>query len=313
MLTGHPAGVLSLGGVSATAEHERGLGTFGLGLGVTGRLSLYVTVPIVMVRSRYQMTYDTTGASVGLNPAHPSLGSSAGQASATTFFSQFDSAMAALATRTTRGDYASDPTTLALARQTLTDGAALRSALYALLIDPKRAMPVLPTATSADGVALLARITAFRNAFGDQLGVGGFTAAPTLPTAPLSSADFNALLTSKDGFGLAAQDDRPRTALGDVEAGLTYQLLQRGQLGDRWLSVWTRGSVRFPNGSLPRATQLFDQGTGDRQFAAEVSGIVEFGRGAFGVRSELTYTHPFARVLLGTIGGTGPAAGADIP
>lgn len=302
-LTGHSTGVLSLGGVRATAEHERGVGTIGLGLGVTSRLSLFVTVPIVMVRSRYQMTYDTVGASVGLNPSHPSLGNSAGQATAVTFFSQFDTAMSTLAARTARGDFANDPTTLALARQMLTDGATLRSTLYALLIDPTRAMPVLPTATSSDGIALLARITSFRNAFGDQLGVSGFTAAPTLPNAPLSSRDFNTLLTSKDGFGLAAPDDRPRTALGDIEAGLAFQLLRRGLLGDRWLSLWTRGLIRFPNGSLPRATQLFDQGTGDRQFDAEFSGIVEFGRGALGLRSELTYTHQFARVLLGTIGG----------
>jgi len=61
-VTGHPSGILSLGGASVTAEHERGVGTIGLGLGITSRLSLFMTVPIVMVRSRYQMTYDTTGA-----------------------------------------------------------------------------------------------------------------------------------------------------------------------------------------------------------------------------------------------------------
>lgn len=302
-LTGQPTGILSLGGASVTAEHERGVGTIGLGLGITSRVSLFMTVPIVMVRSRYQMTYDTTGASIGLNPAHPSFGNASGQAGAATFFSQFDSALSTLATRERRGDYANDPTTLALARQTLTDGASLRSALYGLLSDPTHAMPVLPTASSSDGLALLARIASFRNTFSDRLGVSGFTAAPTLPGAPLSSQAFNALLTSADGFGLGTPDDRPRTALGDIEAGLALQLLQRGALGDRWMSVWTRGLIRFPNGSLPRATQLFDQGTGDRQFDAEFSGIVEFGRGSLGLRSELTYTHQFARAMMGTIGG----------
>ncbi len=302
-LTGQAAGVLSLGGVSASVEHERGVGTIGLGLGITSRLSLFMTVPIVMVRSRYQLTYDTTGASVGLNPSHPSLGNSAGQTGAAIFFSQFDSALTTLAVRERRGDYANDPATLSLARQTLSDGASLRRALFTLLSDPTHAMPVLPTASSGDGVALLAKIASFRSTFGERLGVSGFTAAPTLPSAPLSSQAFNALLTSADGFGLAAPDDRPRTALGDIEAGLALQLVQRGALGDRWLSAWARGLVRFPNGSPPRVTQLFDQGTGDRQFDAEFSGIAELGRGSLGLRAEITYTHQFARAVMGTIGG----------
>ena len=302
-LTGESAGVLSLGGVSATAEHERGVGTFGLGLGITSRLSIFMTVPIVMVRTRYQLTYDETGASVGLNPSHPSLGNSSGQAEAAAFFSEFDSAMSRLAARADGGDFANDPALLTLARQTLADGVGLRSALHDLLVDPARAMPVLPTATSSDGIALLTRINSFRNVFGDQLGVTGFTTVPLLPAAPLSPQTFNALLTSPDGFGRATPDDRPRTALGDIEAGLAMQLVQRGELGDRWLSVWARGLMRFPNGSPPRATQLFDQGTGDRQFDAELSGIVEVGRGALGLRNELTYTHQFARTLLESIGG----------
>jgi hypothetical protein len=301
-LTGRAAGAFSLGGLTATAEQERGIGTLGLGLGVSSRISLFMTVPIVMVRSRYQMSYDTTGATVGLNPSHPSLGNSAGQAQATAFFVQFDTALSTLAAKVVRGDFVNTPATLALAQQTLTDGAALRSALYLLLADPTRAMPVLPTAASADGTALLARIASFRNSFSSQFGVNGFTASPALPDAPLTSQAFNTLLTSPDGFGRAVADDRPRTALGDIEAGVAVQWLQRGTLGDRWLSVWSRGLVRFPNGSLPRATQLFDQGTGDRQFDAELSGIVEVGRGAFGLRSEVTYTHQFARVMLGTIG-----------
>ncbi len=301
-LTGAATVPLSLGGISAIAEQERGLGTIGLGLGVTSRISLFMTVPFVMVRSRYQMTYDTTGASVGLNPAHPSFGNVSGQAQATAFFTQFDTALATLTAKVGAGDYSGDPTTLALARQTLTDGATLRSALYSLLVDPRLAMPVLPTAASSEGTALLARINAFRNRFENQLGVGGFTDDPALPQAPLTSQGFDQLLTSPDGFGRAVADDRPRTALGDIEAGVAVQWLQRGTLGDRWLSVWTRGLMRFPNGSLPRSTQLFDQGTGDRQFDAEFSGIVELGTGSFGLRSELTYTHQFARVMPGTIG-----------
>jgi hypothetical protein len=302
-ITGQSSGILSLGGLSATAEQEHGLGTIGLALGVTSRVTLFATLPIVMVRSRYTMAYDPSTATVGLNPAHPSLGNATGQSQATLFFNQLDTALATLAAKVSRGDFAGDPATLALAQQTLTDGTALRSGLFTLLVDPRRAMPVLPTATSADGTALLARIASFRNTFGDRLGVNGFTASPELPSAPLTSQGFNALLTSPDGFGRAAADDRPRTTIGDLEAGVAVELYHRGTIGDRWLSVWTRGLVRFPNGSLPRATQLFDQGTGDRQFDAEISGLVEFGKGSLGLRGEATYRRQVARVLLGTIGG----------
>ncbi|MEP6590139.1 MAG: hypothetical protein ABJC19_03055 [Gemmatimonadota bacterium] len=294
-LLGRPATATRLGGLTTTAELQRGVGTIGLALGITRRITIFGTVPIVSVRSQHAIGYNPDGSTVGANPADPTLGSAAGRVQTAAFFDSFDAALATLAQRYTRGDYTSDPTKQALAQQTLTNAPLLRNSLYALLSDSATASAVLPTGSSADGSALLGQIGAVRNTLTNDLGISSFTGAPALPTVPLDSAGFTALLSSPTGFDLAAPEDRPLVGIGDIEGGVTAELLQRGHPGEAsWLGLWVQGLGRFRTGQLPRANYLFDQGTGDRQLDAEVAAIVELGRHRLGLRAEGRYTMQLA-------------------
>ncbi len=285
-LLGRPAAAASLGGVTTIAERQRGVGTIGLGWGITRRITLAARLPIVSVRTQVQLTHDPSGATLGLNPGDPFLGSVAGLAQNTQFFDQFGAALGELATRAAAGEFAGDPALQALAQQTLADGPTFRTGLEALLLST----PVLPALGTTDGDALLASADLYRTRLSDVFGISGFSATPALPAAPLTAGGFDALLAAPSGFALVPFGEDPRVGFGDVELELTASLLERGRPGDaHWLGVWGHGGVTVPTGTPPRPDALLDQGTGDGQLDITAGVSVEAGRGAFGVRGTAAY------------------------
>ena len=299
-LLGQPVSGLSLGTVTAVAAREHGVGNIGLAYGLTRRITLFTTVPLVFARSRVSITSDGSTSRVGLNPAHPTFGTAGTDAG---FFSQFDQALDSLSARVQRGDFTGDPSTLALAQQTLASATAMRAGLFTLLADPARASPVLPTASDAYGVQLLAQISGLQSTLSGRLGVGGFTAAPALPDTPLTLAQFASLVNSPAGFGLTTSNSLPQLMLGDVEAGLAVALVTSGEPGrGSWSGAWLRATARFPTGSAANPSILLDQGTGDKHPALELDGIFEIGRRRLGVRTELSFQHQLARSILQRIG-----------
>jgi|CXWL01.1.fsa_nt_gi hypothetical protein len=287
---GRPAAPLSLGSVSAIAEQQRGVASLGLAFGITRRLTFAATVPIVSRRTQLQLRPEATGASVGLNPADAALGTPAGMAQTESFFTAFDAAMTALSGRIASGAF-TNPTQLALAQQTLGQGTALRDGLYQLLADPVRGSAVLPTGASTDGSAVLAAISALDATLGGALAGTTISAVPALPAAVLTSSDLDALIAAPTGFGITDPETIPPVGLGDVELGLTAEVLRRGAPGDeRWLGVWARAGARLSTGTVPRPGYLLDQGSGDGQPDVEFGGIVELGRGRFGLRGSALMT-----------------------
>jgi len=300
---GRPAGALTLGSLSAVAEQQRGVGTIGLGLGITKRLTLSVTVPIVSVRTQLQLRPDATEANVGLNPADLALGSAGGIAQTGAFFTAFDGAITSLSGRIATGSY-TNPAQLALAQETLGRATALRTGLYRLLADPVRSAAVLPTATSADGTALLTAISALDATLAGSLGSDAIGTAPALPTSVLTTSDLDALLSAPSGFGIESPEDIPPVGLGDVELALTAELLRRGAPGDaRWLGAWVRGGARLSTGRAPRPAYLLDQGSGDGQPDIEVGGTIEAGRRRLGVRADALFTMQLSGTVLDRPGG----------
>jgi hypothetical protein len=287
---GRPAGPLTVGSVTAIAEQQRGVASLGLAIGITRRLTFSATVPIVSRRTQLQLGADAAGANVGLNPSDPSLGTQAGIAQTTAFFTAFDNALSALSGRIASGAF-TNPTQLALAQQTLGSGTTLREGLYTLLADPTVGAAVLPTATSTDGSALIAAIGALDATLGGALAGQTIGATPALPAAVLTTADLEALIAAPTGFGVTSPEDIPPVGLGDVELGLTAEVLRRGAPGDAsWLGVWAHAGARLSTGSAPRPGYLLDQGSGDGQPDLEFGGTVEFGRGRFGLRGNALLT-----------------------
>ncbi|MGH7583579.1 MAG: hypothetical protein ACREL5_10165 [Gemmatimonadales bacterium] len=290
---GEPVSGLTLGGITALAAQSRGIGDIGLALGLTSRITIFGTVPILFLRSRVSLAFDPAASRVGLNPANMAdgIGTTAGRDLASTFFTKFDEALDSLNTRIVRGDYDADPTTLALAQQTYNRATAVRKSLYSLVADPSTASAVLPTSGDAYGMQLLDQITSLQNTFANQLGVTGFSAPLPLPSAPLTSDNFAALLASPGGFATAPNPES-RYTLGDMSAGVAVEVFRHGTSDSAsWRALWIRATATFPTGAAADPAFLLDQAAGSRHPSGQVDVIGDARRGHLGARLDLTYRH----------------------
>ena len=296
-IAGLTAYQLSLGRTATQGDVNLGTLGFGLALGLTSRLTLFGTVPIVRQRVQTAVRFNAEGANAGFNPTDPVFGTQTGQAEAVAFFSEFDNALVTLATNLLAGQYDSDPALRALAEQALSDGTMLRDDLNSLISVPGTASPFLPLAVSQAGVAMLTTITAFQGTLDASLGVTGFSSAPPLPTSPLSPTDYLNFVENPAGpiaaLPLAQSVD---FLLGDIEVGASYTLL------DHWDRLGSPGGIRtylqvmarLPTGYRPLSSDLIGLGTGDRQPDVAVGITTDIGRGAIGARFEASYTEQLA-------------------
>lgn len=280
-LLGRPASPASIGKLTADIMHQRGEGGIGLAVGVTSRITASVRVPIVSVRTESRLQHDGSDATLGINPTLRGDGTSAA------WLTQFGAALGELRTRRDNGDYAGDPALQALADQVIASAPAWHEGMSELLVDEAQAALLLPIASSVDGTALLQQASTYRDQLANELGIAAPSGVPALPGAALSSADFNGLITAADGFGIAPVEEQPLVGLGDLEFGLTYALAASANASRRsWFGSWITGGLRFPTGTAARADRIRDQGTGDGQMDLRLGGVVELGRGRFGLRAE---------------------------
>ena len=268
---------LNLGGLTSDALADVGKGILGLGLGLTNRITIFGRIPLVRTRVQTRMELNSTNADAGLNP---------GEASQLPFFQDFDAALATLRSKRDNGDYSGAQ--LALAEATLAEGTALRSDLFGLLADPATASPVVPTATSGTGAAVLTRIAGLQNTLAASLNVPGFTVAPVLPPDPLGEDGLMQVLTGP--LALRVGESR-LTFRGDAEAGAALTLVDGWDRGTRrgGFRVAVSGLVRFPTGLSEQPDRPLAIGTGDGQTDLQIDLVTDLGAGAFGARLAGTY------------------------
>ncbi|HEY3935494.1 MAG TPA: hypothetical protein VGL65_12850 [Gemmatimonadales bacterium] len=292
---GQPVTGLTLGGISAIADRAHGVGDIGLALGVTKRITIFGTVPIVYVRTQVSMTYTPAAGRLGFNPASTLLGTAQGRDQTTTFFSDFDAALAALSDRIQQGAYTGDPASLTLAQQTLSSGTAMRGSLFSLLADQTHASAVLPVSTDPAAVQLIGTITTLQSTLANRLGVADFTSLPALPASPLTSDDFGTLLGSPGGFGVTLPNSILHFGLGDMTTGVAIQLRDRpAASGAGHQAAWLRLTARLPTATVADQSVLLEQPTGSKSPAVTADAIVEVAKSHLGLRAEATYQHQFA-------------------
>jgi hypothetical protein len=230
----------------------------GLELGLTRRLSIGVTVPIVRSRVDVSVIVDTAAAkqgNAGWNPGFLDSTSVAG------FKAQLASVLTALQAQATSGPPALRPKAQAL----LT---ALRP------YQPLTTAPLLPRSSSAAGDSLTVRLDSAETSYAQLLiqyaaqGVAmpSLTAKLALPDSALTRAGLErffsdpSLPLSADTLGTVVT-----TRLGDITAQATYQFaegaLYRGQL---------LVTTRLPTGTPPSAKNFLDLGTGTHQWGLEL-------------------------------------------
>jgi hypothetical protein len=301
-IIGNPTYRLNLGALNADVLGEIGRGGFGLGLGLTNRITIFGRIPLVRSRVQSRLALTSTNADAGLNP---------GEAGQLPFFQEFDAALATLSSKITAGDYDANPAQKALAQATLTDGSALRSDLFGLLADPTTASPVIPTTTSGTGAAVLARIEGLQTTLAASLAVPGFALDPVLPAEPLTDDGLNQVLAGPLALRVG---ESSVTFRGDAEAGAAITLVDRWDRGTGrgGFRAAVSGLVRFPTGVIDQPDRPLDIGTGDGQTDIQVDLVTDFGAGAFGARLAGSYVRQLpSNVLARVTSPSQPFVGPD--
>ena len=289
-VTGVQALSLSLGRSWATMLVNMGTQSIGAAWGVSGRLTVFGTVPFVRVRVRQSFSLDSTRATAGFNPADPVFGTSGGASQTETFLLQMQAALTALDDSIRAGRYDLDPAKKTLAQATLARGTVLRNGLEPLLTGSS----FLPLAGSVAATALNQSIDSIRTRLGTDLGITGFTELPALPSQRMSAADFEHYATDPDG-PIAAQPFHPPiiTYLGDIEVGAALAWLDHrpppGRRGGVTAHSVLQGTVRLRTAKLDRPDAFFDVGTGDRQPDLQGDVVTDLAAGRLGARLTARY------------------------
>lgn len=271
---------LSLGQSRSSMLVNIGTASIGAAYGVTRRLTLFGTVPIVRVRVQPTFEIDSTGATAGFNPADPVFGTAAGASQTGQFLSQLVSALNTLGQRIASGAYDSDPTRKAAAEALLATGGALNQLLTG--------SNFLPLTGSSAAAALTSSIEALRTGLvSTDTTIAPVVGVPALPGSRIDTEQFNDFVTNADG-PIAAQPLSPPvlTYLGDVEVGAAYLWLDRRPAAGHGLVVRSvvQGLVRLRTGKLDRPDAFFDLPTGDRQPDVQGDLVTDLFYGKLGAR-----------------------------
>jgi hypothetical protein len=298
----NPGYRINLGRLTADAEADVGTGFFGLSLGLTNSITIFGRIPLVRTRVQSVSDLDASSADAGLDPGADQL----------PFFTEMDAALATLSAKLAAGDYDGNPTQRSLAEATLADATTLRTDLFGLLADPATASPALPTVTSAAGAAMNARIAALQTTLSGSLSVSGFTLVPALPSAVMTEADLNQLLTSPAVAVRLSQSEV--TFRGDAEVGATLTLVDRWDRGPQrgGFRAAVSGLARLATGRRDQSDRPLDIGTGDGQTDLQVDLVADLGAGPLGARLTGSYVRQLASDILTRVAPPSqPFAGPD--
>jgi hypothetical protein len=282
-VTGVQAISLSLGASSSSMLVNVGTASIGAAYGVTSRLTLFGTVPIVRVRVQNRFDLDTTQASAGFNPAHPLFGDPALSGQAALFVGQLGTALGTIAANLEAGVYDGDPARRALAEQTLAQGTEMER----LFLDAT----FLPLEGSAGAASVATPVEELRAAI-NGLSVSGFTAAPVFPEARITGPGFESFAT-RTGGPIEADPFQPPILqyLGDIEVGAAYAWLDRRPEGGMGIRSVIQAIVRLRTGQLDDPAGIFDLPTGDRQPDVQGDLVTDFMAGGVGARVTARYVY----------------------
>jgi hypothetical protein len=255
-----PRFVASLGAGLLSVYQERRTYPITAELGVTSRLSVSLTVPIVRAAMRSALRLSTTGANLGLNPRLTVAGAAGAYAA---FFTQFDTTLARFAQNINAGLYGCAGNPSCPARDSLALWRSVFDALHGTVYGVAQVgSPFMPLDASPAGRGIdsaVARIRRDMSAFG----VAGFDTTFLLPKDTVSGTLVQAVIVdSAIGFGYNRIPFRTgfRYGLGDVELAAKYRL----RAGAHYAAA-VKALVRLPTGARDSADDLLAQPIGDHQ------------------------------------------------
>ncbi len=280
--SGIPDFVATLGHGLLAVYQERRVTPLNVELGVTSRLSLAVTVPVVRTATRAALQLSQANANLGSNPRATLSGA---DQQYTSFFGQFSTALAQLRDSVATGHYGCPLSPeCAQAQALLTRGDTLHDALQRMIYGVGGvASPFVPLISSSAGIAIASGVAQVQQQLQTTFHVPGFTASFLLAADTLSAPyTFDAYLPGVVGangavFGWGYNPFRYawRLGLGDVELAAKYRLVAGGTYAAA-LGVL----ARLPTGTRDSTLEVLDAAVADHQLDLE-------GR----VTQELTLAH----------------------
>jgi len=298
-LTGDSAFSFNAGNLRTRIESDARRFPFSLSLGLSRRLTVTATVPIVVTRVKSVATLDTTGSEVGWNPASALAPVGAGD-SLTVVLDDLEAAAMSLDAGIAGGSYGCPSASTCQDAQSLADRLRATAADLRTLTgygasgsDGNPLPPFAPLAQSAAGQAIAQRIASLNEDL-QALGEPGFTTAVPLPTVPVPPDAIDSILVT-DAFGYGTTPLNPPetvklAGLGDIELGARFGLATgpvfRAVLGTL---------VRLPTGKKQDdPNNLIDVAPADGQLDLRVSldGALE-PPGALGIWFAGAYTIQF--------------------
>jgi len=235
-------------------------------LGVTDRLAVSLTIPILRVATRTRLQISPTGSNLGANPLATRAGADVAYAS---FFAQFDDALAQLNDSIATGHYAcpSGPQ-CAPAQALAAQGAVVRDALRRTVYGvASTGSPFVPLAQSDAGLAIGSTVGTIQQDLATAYNIPSFTDAFLLSVDSLNPDRMAALLADPViGYGYRYSPFRNsfRVGLGDVELGAKYRIVA----GSHYAAA-VAGTVRLPTAGRDFADDFLRQSLGDHQLDVE--------------------------------------------
>ncbi len=269
-LTGLAGYVASLGHELLAVRAERRIMPIGFEYGVTSRLSIGFTVPIVRVNVRAGYRQRPEGANIGLvsQEQQDSL-------RYTAFIGNLETAMTQLQSSISSGAYGCPGSPeCARASAILLQGQLLLQAVDSAVFGS--GSHYLPIAGSDAGLALSAAVSGLQRALVDTFSITAFTGDSLLlpAVATVSASDIASVYASRtNGLGLSPYSGTPRRLrffTGDVEVTGKYRLIA----GATYAAA-AQVIVRLPTGHQDSPNDPFDIATGDHQTDLEARFVGE--------------------------------------
>lgn len=286
---------LNLGGLKANGQLTMGTGIIGAAIGVTRQFTVFANIPFVTMRVKARLKEDSLSGDAGFNPAHPTLGNTADQTLANTFFANFTAALDNLNAQIAGGSYSGAQ--LALAQSISARATRIRDGL-AQITTADNASAFLPTATSPTGVALINAIRGLQDTLSNTLGVtSGFDEDPVLAGARLSQGDVTSFLSNPAGpIDALPLQGATISRMGDMDVGAVFTLVDRfDRIGRRpgGFRFAVEGKLKLPTGLRDNPNNLLHLGTGNGRYELAVTGTADVGGGSVGARLIGGYTRKF--------------------
>ena len=267
---------------------------FNFQFGLSDRLTLTASIPVVTTRMQADFTVDSSDATVGWNQVAPTSGNATALQDVINLLNQFDASAASLEALINGGAFGCPSGPQCADAQNLLDRSrTLNNDLVGLTgvsADGSLAdalPPFAPLASSSAGQALLAAIqgvAAALQAFGAQ----AVSATLPLPQNRLSAEDVSAVFTNPafgyDAFALEFVKYRQR--LGDLELGVRWSAIQTQSL-----RAVLSTTLRLPTALQESPSHFIDIGTGDKQTDIETTLEAAFEPGSsVGIAVAASYT-----------------------